>query len=158
MATHFDISPFYRSSVGFDRVFNLLENANRLQTARTWPPYDIIKTGDDGYRIVMAVPGFGEDELNLISQPNLLIVSGEHTDTGDGDYLYRGISAPQFEHRFELADHVRVEGAHLDKGMLSVNLAREVPEAMKPRKIVISAESAMPAGADNRQIVGEKAA
>ena len=76
MATHFDVSPFYRSSVGFDRVFNLLENASRLQTARTWPPYDIIKTGDDGYRIVMAVPGFGEDELNLTFQPNLLIVSG----------------------------------------------------------------------------------
>ncbi len=158
MATNFDISPFYRSSIGFDRVFNLLENASRLQTVKTWPPYDIIKADEDRYRIVMAVPGFSQDELNLTFQPNLLIVSGERKESNDAGYLHRGINAPQFEHRFELADHVRVEGAQLDKGMLSVNLVREVPETMKPRKIAIDSGPVLPAEQETKQIEGKKAA
>jgi len=158
VATNFDVSPFYRSSIGFDRVFNLLESASRLQTVKTWPPYDIIKSGDDHYCIVMAVPGFSQEELNLTFQPNLLIVSGERKQSNDAGYLHRGINAPEFEHRFELADHVRVEGAKLDKGMLSVNLVREVPEAMKPRQIAINAGSALPAEQEAKQIESKKAA
>jgi len=157
MATQFDVSPFYRSSIGFARVFNLLENANRLQAQKTWPPYDIIKTGEDTYRVVLAVPGFSEDELSLSYEPNLLVVSSLRSEAGDTSYLHRGISAPKFEHRFELADHVRVEGARLDKGMLSIDLVRELPEAMKPRKIAIGTQAVSKA-AEAPQIESRKAA
>jgi len=156
MATQFDISPFYRSSIGFDRLFNLLENANRLQAPKTWPPYDIIKTGDDSYRVVLAVPGFAEEELALTYEPNLLIASGARSEGEDTEYLHRGISAPKFEHRFELADHVRVAGARLEKGMLFVDLVREVPEAMKPRKITIGNDAGRPV--EPAQIENRKAA
>jgi molecular chaperone IbpA len=158
MATHFDVSPFYRSSIGYDRIFDLLDKANRPQSAKSWPPYDILKIGDDNYRVVITVPGFGEDELTLTYQPNLLIVSGAHAETGEADYLHRGISAPQFEHRFELADYVRVDGAKLDKGMLAIDLVREVPEAMKPRKIAINASSSPSETREKLQIEDRKAA
>jgi molecular chaperone IbpA len=158
MATNFDVSPFYRSSIGFDRIFDLLENANRLQAVKNWPPYDIIKTGDDAYRVVMAVPGFGQEELTLTYQPNLLVVSGSRAEGEQAGYLHRGISAPQFEHRFELADHVRVESAKLDKGMLSIDLVRELPEAMKPRKIAIGADNSLPQKQEKLQIENQKAA
>lgn len=158
MATNFDTSPFYRSSIGFDRLFDLLENANRLQTVKTWPPYDIVKVGDDNYRVVMAVPGFGQDELSLTYQPNLLIVAGSRAEPDSGGYLHRGLGATQFEHRFELADHMRVESARLDKGMLWVDLVREIPEAMKPRKVTITSGNSLPAQDNQLQIEKPKAA
>ena len=138
MRTDFDFSPFYRSSVGFDRVFDLLENATRVETTESWPPYDIAKTGDDTYRITMAVAGFVQEELEISAQPNLLIVTAQKRAEARGEYLHRGIAARSFTRRFELADHVKVTGATLVNGLLTIELQREVPEAMKPRRIAIS--------------------
>ncbi|HVW93070.1 MAG TPA: Hsp20 family protein [Devosia sp.] len=140
MRTSFDFSPFFRSSVGFDRVFDLLEQAS--DSFDSWPPYDIVRTGEDSYRIAMAVAGFAQDELTLNYQPNLLVVSGAKPEDGKTDYLYRGIAGGKFERRFELADFVEVVGATLDNGVLNIELKRELPEAMKPRKIAISADTA----------------
>jgi molecular chaperone IbpA len=154
MRTSFDFSPFYRSSVGFDRVFDLLENATRVQAIDNWPPYDIARTGDDTYRITMAVAGFAQDELEISAQPNLLIVSAEKSDQANGEYLHRGIATRSFTRRFELADHVKVTGATLVNGLLTIELQREVPEALKPRRIAISSFPA--AGA--RQITEDKKA
>ncbi len=137
MATSYDYAPLFRSSVGFDRVFNLLENAQRARTISDWPPYDIVKTGEDAYRITVAVAGFSRDDLNLTFQSNLLTIAGDKGEPHDEGYLHRGIAGRPFEHRFELADHVRVSGAHLADGLLSIDLVREIPEAMKPRRIDI---------------------
>jgi molecular chaperone IbpA len=139
MRTAFDFSPFYRSSIGFDRVFNLLENANRVTSLDNWPPYDIVKTGDDSYRISMAVAGFGQSQLSITQQQNMLVVSGEKSADGSGEYLHRGIAGRDFERRFELADPVKVSGAALENGLLTIDLKREIPEAMKPRRIEIGA-------------------
>jgi len=137
-----DFSPFYRSSVGFDRLFNLLENANRLHAIDSWPPYDIEKAGEDSYRITMAVAGFGEDELEITQQPNLLLVKGAKSERDNGgEVLHRGIAGRAFERRFELADFVKVNGASLRNGLLSIELVREVPEAMKPRRIEVTSAS-----------------
>jgi molecular chaperone IbpA len=138
MRTSFDLSPFYRSSIGFDRVFDLLENATRVQAIDNWPPYDIARTGNDSYRITMAVAGFGQDELEISAQPNLLVVSAEKRAEASGEYLHRGIATRSFTRRFELADHVKVTGATLVNGLLAIELARELPEAMKPRRIAIT--------------------
>jgi len=137
MRTEFDFAPLYRSSIGFDRVFNLLNNPQRLQAIDTWPPYDIVKSGDDEYRIVMAVAGFGEGDLDISQERNVLVVKGGKSEEQQGEYLHRGIAGRGFERRFELADHVRVEDATLINGLLTVSLRREIPEAMKPRKIQI---------------------
>ncbi|PWE54433.1 molecular chaperone Hsp20 [Metarhizobium album] len=137
MRTEFDFAPLYRSSIGFDRVFNLLNNPQRLQAIDTWPPYDIVKSGDDEYRIVMAVAGFGEGDLDITQERNVLVVKGGNSEEQQGEYLHRGIAGRGFERRFELADHVRVEDATLINGLLTVSLRREIPEAMKPRKIQI---------------------
>jgi molecular chaperone IbpA len=137
MRTDLDFAPLYRSSVGFDRVFNLLNNAQRLHAVDSWPLYDIVKTGENDYRIEMAVAGFGEEDLEITQERNVLIVKGQKTETKDGEYLHRGIAGRSFERKFELADHVRVEDASLANGLLQVSLKREVPEAMKPRKIAI---------------------
>jgi molecular chaperone IbpA len=154
MRNSFDLSPFYRSSIGFDRVFDLLENANRVQTTDNWPPYDIARTGDDAYRITMAVAGFGHDDLDISVQPNLLIVRGETSGQANGEYLYRGIGNHVFTRRFELADHVKVTGAGLVNGLLTIDLQRELPEAMKPRRIAISSSD----GPETRQITEQKKA
>jgi molecular chaperone IbpA len=154
MRTSFDFSPFYRSSIGFDRVFDLLENATRVQVIDNWPPYDIAKTGDDTYRITMAVAGFAQDELEISAQPNLLIVTAEKSAEASGEYLHRGIATRSFTRRFELADHVRVTGATLVNGLLTIELQRELPEAMKPRRIAISSFP----GAGTRQITEQKKA
>ncbi|OWW00292.1 Hsp20 family protein [Rhizobium sp. R693] len=156
MATSYDYTPLFRSSVGFDRVFNLLENAQRARSVSDWPPYDIVKTGDDSYRISIAVAGFARDDLDITFQSNLLTVTGKKQDTTAEAYLHRGIASRPFEHRFELADHVRVNGAELVNGLLSVDLIREIPEALKPRKIDIEIDPALPAQA--AQIEGQKAA
>lgn len=154
MRTNFDFAPLYRSSVGFDRVFDLLENAARGQTPDNWPPYDIAKTGEDAYRISMAVAGFSQDELNISTQPNLLVVEGEKSGEPNGEYLHRGIANRSFTRRFELADHVKAAGASLVNGLLTIDLQREIPEEMKPRRIEIKAATSQ-AKAGPRQIDGE---
>jgi molecular chaperone IbpA len=141
MRTELDFSPLYRSSIGFDRVFNLLSNSQRPQAIDTWPPYDIVKVGDNEYRISMAVAGFGEGDLDITQERNVLIVKGGKAEEQQGEYLHRGIAGRGFERRFELADHVRVEDATLKNGLLTVSLRREMPEAMKPRKIAIGSGS-----------------
>jgi molecular chaperone IbpA len=138
MRTNLNFSPLFRSTIGFDRVFDLLENASRTQSFESWPPYDIVRTAEDSYRITMAVAGFSESELTITHQPNLLIVAGNKPES-DGEYLHRGIPGTSFERRFELADHVKVAHADLQNGLLAISLVREVPEEMKPRKISIKA-------------------
>jgi molecular chaperone IbpA len=157
MATSYDYAPLFRSSVGFDRVFNLLENAQRGRSISDWPPYDIVKTGDDSYRISIAVAGFSQDNLDITFQSNLLTVTGKKQETSADGYLHRGIAGRPFEHRFELADHVRVNGADLKNGLLSVDLVREIPEALKPRKISIESAPASTSTAP-AQIEAQKAA
>lgn len=144
MRTAFDFSPLYRSSIGFDRVFDLLENASRTPSVDNWPPYDIARTGEDAYRITMAVAGFGQDELSIVHEPNMLVVSGERIGDEDAQYLHRGIAGRPFERRFELADHVKVTGASLVNGMLTVDFQREIPEEMKPRRIEIGSGGTEP--------------
>ncbi|HEY5081274.1 MAG TPA: Hsp20 family protein [Bauldia sp.] len=136
----FDLSPFYRSTVGFDRLFNLLDS-NVNNEAQTYPPYNIERTGENAYRITMAVAGFGEGELTLEAKENTLTVKGEkkaEATEKESEFLYRGIGARAFERRFQLADHVEVKGATLENGLLHVDLIREIPEAMKPRTIAIA--------------------
>jgi len=152
-----DFTPLFRSTIGFDRVFDMLESASRLQALDNWPPYDIIKMGDDAYRITMAVAGFSQDELNLSHEPNLLVVSGAKSGEEDGEYLHRGIAGRAFQRRFELADYVKVTGASLENGLLTIELAREVPEAMKPRRIGIRAGETLPRS-ETLQIEGQKQA
>ncbi|MBX5193641.1 Hsp20 family protein [Rhizobium sp. NZLR3b] len=158
MATSYDYAPLFRSSVGFDRVFNLLENAQRARSTSDWPPYDIVKTGDDHYRISIAVAGFAEGDLEVTFQSNLLTVTGKKQEASAEGYLHRGIAGRPFEHRFELADHVRVNGADLKNGLLSIELVREIPEALKPRKIDIQSEPVLASPAAPAQIEAQKAA
>ncbi|SNT72536.1 Hsp20 family protein [Paracoccus seriniphilus] len=143
MATRHDFAPLFRSSIGFDRMLDALEAASRLDTPDKWPPYDIVKTGEDDYRIDMAVAGFTENDLTLTQDKNMLIVSGhrEDSDKDGNSYLYRGIAGRSFERRFELADHVRVEGASLSDGLLTVKLKREIPEELRPRRIEIASQA-----------------
>ncbi|MBL0441559.1 Hsp20 family protein [Aeromonas veronii] len=132
-----DFSPLYRSAIGFDRLANLIESAASNGNAG-YPPYNIEQLGDNDYRISMAVAGFTQEELELSFQENLLTVKGnKQADTGR-NYLYQGIAERGFERRFQLADYVRVKGADLRNGLLHIELVREVPEAMKPRKIEIN--------------------
>jgi molecular chaperone IbpA len=157
MATSYDYTPLFRSSVGFDRVFNLLENAQRARSISDWPPYDIVKTGDDSYRISVAVAGFAQEDLDITFQSNLLTVTGKKQEAANDGYLHRGIVGRPFEHRFELADHVRVNGANLSNGLLSIDLVREIPEDLKPRKISIESASTLTSAAP-AQIEAQKAA
>ncbi|OCJ02313.1 molecular chaperone Hsp20 [Rhizobium sp. AC27/96] len=157
MATSYDYAPLFRSSVGFDRIFNLLENAQRARSINDWPPYDIVKSDDDTYRISIAVAGFAQDDLDITFQSNLLTVTGKKQETPADGYLHRGIAGRPFEHRFELADHVRVNGAELSNGLLSIELIREIPEALKPRKISIQSTPTLTSTAP-AQIEAQKAA
>jgi molecular chaperone IbpA len=141
MRPELDFAPLYRSSIGFDRVFNLLSNTQRLNAIDTWPAYDIVKTGEDDYRITMAVAGFGDGDLDITQERNVLVIKGGKAEELQGEYLHRGIAGRSFERKFELADHVKVEGADLRHGLLTISLKREVPEAMKPRKIEIGVAS-----------------
>jgi len=142
MRTTLDFSPLFRTGIGFDHVFAALDNASRVQPFDNWPPYDIVKQGEDSYRIVMAVAGFDRDELTLTDRPNLLVVSGAKKETAplEGTYLHKGIAEREFERRFELADHVKVARASLTNGLLTIELQREIPEAMKPRRIEVSGD------------------
>lgn len=132
-----DFSPLYRSAIGFDRLANLIESAASNGNAG-YPPYNIEQLGENDYRISMAVAGFTQDELELSFQENLLTVKGSKQAETDRNYLYQGIAERGFERRFQLADYVRVKGADLKNGLLHIELMREVPEAMKPRKIAIN--------------------
>jgi len=136
----FDFSPLFRSSIGFDRLARMVDAATRVDnTALSYPPYNIEKTGDDAYRLTMAVAGFGRDELDLTVHENTLIVTGKaHKEEENSRFLHRGIARRAFERRFSLADHIKVTGASLDNGLLHVDLVREIPEAMKPRQIAIA--------------------
>lgn len=132
-----DFSPLYRSAIGFDRLATLIESAASNGNAG-YPPYNIEQLGDNDYRISMAVAGFTQEELELSFQENLLTVKGNKQTDTERHYLYQGIAERGFERRFQLADYVRVKGADLKNGLLHIDLAREVPEAMKPRKIEIN--------------------
>ena len=140
MRSAFDFTPYRRSTVGFDRLFDMLENSGSGNGGENYPPFDLIKTGDNDYRIDLAVAGFKADEIDITAQQNVLIVSGkkkeEESDRGS-DFIYRGIATRSFERRFALADHIQVRGADMKDGLLSIELVREIPEAMKPRKIDI---------------------
>ena len=134
----FDLSPLYRSAIGFDRIASLLENLNTSGNQNGYPPYNIELLGENDYRITMAVAGFTDDELDIESRENVLLVKGKkESEKSDSKYLYQGIAERNFERRFQLADHVRVTGANLENGLLHIDLMREIPEAMKPRKIKI---------------------
>jgi molecular chaperone IbpA len=140
MRTAFDFAPFRRSSVGFDRLFDMLENSSIGQAQENYPPFDLVRSGDNQYRIDLAVAGFKPDEIDVTAQQNVLVVSGSKSDQDEesgSDFIYRGIANRSFERRFALADHVQVRGADMKDGLLSIELVREIPEAMKPRKIEI---------------------
>ncbi len=142
MRTAYDFTPLYRSVIGVDRMADLIETAMRTGGDSNYPPYDIEKTGDDAYRITLAAAGFSPDELELTAQPNLLVVAGRKAKHDEGrNYLHRGIAGRDFERRFELADYVVVKAADYAHGVLSIDLAREVPEALKPRHIEIGRAS-----------------
>lgn len=140
----FDFSPYRRSTVGFDRLFDLLENQVRQNSGDNYPPFNIERRGDDAYRITLAVAGFKPEDLDLTAQQNLLVVKGQKQDDANkGDFLHIGIANRGFERRFELADFVRVESADLADGLLVIDLVREVPEAMKPKKVLVGGQKAL---------------
>lgn len=151
----YDLTPLFRSSIGFDRLSRLMDSALRLDDAQlAYPPYNIEQSAEDSYRITMAVAGFTDSELTITAQQNQLVVSGKPTKTEETkSYLHRGIAGRTFERRFELADHIRVSGAELMNGLLHIDLKREVPEAMKPRTIAINATQK-----NQSQVIENKAA
>ena len=142
MRADFDFAPYYRATVGFDRVFDLLDSVASQPPGSGYPPYNIERTGDDAWRIVMAVAGFSEAELTVTQRENTLLVMGQAASNGEDQpqFLYRGIAGRNFERRFQLADHVKVSGAKLANGLLTIELQREIPEEKKARAIPIAAE------------------
>ncbi len=138
----FDLTPYRRSMVGFDRLFDLIENQNRANTGDKYPPFNIGKRGEDAYRITLAVAGFKPNDLDITAHQNLLVVQGRKgEEPADGQFLHVGIAQRGFERRFELADYVRVESADLADGLLTIDLVREVPEAVKPKTIAIGGQT-----------------
>lgn len=145
---HFDLSPLYRSTVGFDQLASALDQVMTADPAQsTYPPYNIEKTGDAAYRITIAVAGFAESELAIESREGQLVVSGRKAEAEGkaAQFLHRGIATRAFERRFQLADHVRAQSARVENGLLHIALLREVPEALKPRRIEIAVSGAAPA-------------
>jgi molecular chaperone IbpA len=141
--TTFDFAPLFRTAIGFDRMARLMDNAASATEASSYPPYNIERTGDDTYRLTMAVAGFRPEDLDITVKENTLLVSGRVANDGQkGEVLYRGIAGRAFERRFVLADHIVVEGADLQNGLLHVGLKRVVPEALKPRRITIGSSEA----------------
>jgi molecular chaperone IbpA len=142
--TTFDFAPLYRTSVGFDRLAALMNSATRQDQGNSYPPYNIRTTGEDHYQITMAVAGFSEHDIDITTEQNRLLVSGNRNDETEeqGEYLHRGIATRSFERRFNLADHVKVVSASLENGLLHIDLERELPEAMKPRTIKIGKSEA----------------
>lgn len=148
---HVDFSPLYRSTVGFDRLFTMLDSLGQPDNGQTYPPYNIERTGENAYRVTMAVAGFAEEDLAIEAKANVLKVAGakpEDRSDETRDVLHRGIASRAFERRFQLADYVEVTGAQLENGLLHIDLEREIPDSMKPRKIEISRGN----GASARQI------
>ena len=166
MRTEFDFSPLFRSTVGFDRMFDLLRHSTRggPDEHHNYPPYDIERTGEDSYRVTLAVAGFRPEELTVTAQQNLLLVTGDRHGNGgeqQRQLLSRGIAGRSFERRFELADHVKVVGANLADGLLTIELRREVPETMRPRRIEIGSASGgnvLRGPRPQQQVEGERAA
>ena len=152
----FDFTPLYRSTVGFDRLFDMLDSSIRPD----WPPYDIERVGEDEYCIRMAVAGFSTDEIELTQEGSTLLVSGakKQADSQAQSYLHRGIANRNFKQTFSLADHVKVVGAVLENGLLSIKLIREVPEQLKPRRIAIGTVDARPVGEQKQLGQGIKSA
>jgi molecular chaperone IbpA len=148
MRTTIDFPPFTRSAIGFERLLDRLNTNQRAENGENYPPYDIVRTGEDAFRIDLAVAGFSTDELTITAQQNLLIVAGRKPDNDAHQYLYEGISARSFERRFDLADYIEVEGATCENGLLQIDLVRRMPEAMKPRRIAIGAKAIAKPGAD----------
>lgn len=147
-----DFTPYRRSTVGFDRLFDLLESQARGNSGDNYPPFNIARSGEDNYRITLAVAGFRPEDIDITAQQNLLVVQGkkrEETDDG-GELLHIGIANRGFERRFELADFVRVESADLADGLLAIDLVREVPEAMKPKKIAVNGAPTLTAVPDTK--------
>ncbi|HTZ70866.1 MAG TPA: Hsp20 family protein [Acetobacteraceae bacterium] len=154
----YDFAPLFRTAIGFDRLARLADSAAATTAAPTYPPYNIEKTGEDSYRLVMAVAGFTQEELDIVVQDNTLVVSGRPTaETEKSQLLYRGIAGRAFERRFVLADHIVVDGAELKNGLLHVGLKRVVPEALKPRHITIGAGTPAIAN-DAAKVIEAKAA
>ena len=138
MRNNFDFTPYRRSAIGFDRLFDVLETAARTPVIDNYPPFDIERQGEDAYRITLAVAGFTADEIDMTAQQNLLVVTGKKAESEEGrTFVHRGIAARGFERKFELADYVQVRGADLSNGLLTIDLVREIPEAMRPRKISV---------------------
>ena len=150
-----DLAPLWRSTVGFDRFFDLVEDSMRWTGEDNYPPYNIAKTGDDQYAITLALAGFSPDDITITAEQNVLTVEGRKAMQGDQQFLHQGISARPFRRTFSLADFMQVQGASFDNGLLNINLMREVPEAMKPRKISIASG---PLSNDNRKLEHKKAA
>ena len=140
----FDFTPYRRSMVGFDHLFDLLENQSRNSSADNYPPFNIEKRGEDAYRITLAVAGFKPTDIDITAQQNLLVVHGKKgEEASNGQFLHVGIAQRGFERRFELADYVRVDNANLEDGMLVIDLVREVPEAMKPKSIPVGTQKTL---------------
>jgi molecular chaperone IbpA len=140
----FDFAPLYRSTVGFDRMLSMLDQLDGVEGSSNYPPYDIARTGENAYRISVAVAGFNDADLSIETKENRLAIRGEKQTNDEekaGDVLYQGIAERTFERSFQLADHVEVKGASLENGLLHVDLVREIPEAMKPRAIPIASSS-----------------
>ncbi len=151
MRNAFDFAPFRRSTVGFDRLFDMLENSSAAQNGENYPPFDLVRLDDNQYRIELAVAGFRREEIDITAQQNVLIVTGKKSEEDNQSYIHRGIANRSFERRFALADHIHVTGADLKDGLLRIDLVREIPEAMKPRKIDIGGESD-----DRQKRIGDK--
>ena len=152
----FDLTPMWRSTIGFDRLFDLIDDSLRLQGQDNYPPYNIARVGEDHYRISLALAGFKPEEITVTAEQNMLTVEGRKVENGDHEYLFQGISGRPFRRQFNLADYVVVEvaGASLENGLLQIELMRKLPEAMKPRRIAIDAG----AGNDHQQIEHSQAA
>jgi molecular chaperone IbpA len=144
MRTTFDPTPFWRSTVGFDRLFDLMNESTRWSGEVAYPHYNIEKAGEDHYRISLALAGFSPDEITITAEQNVLTVEGSKTEKGQTEYLYQGISARPFRRVFNLADYMQVKNAAFEDGLLKIDLIREVPEAMKPRRIAINGSVSTP--------------
>jgi len=157
MRSAIDLTPYRRSTVGFDRLFDFLENSARADQPDNYPPFDLERLSDDRYRITLAVAGFKRDEIDITARQNLLVITGRKADSRgkDANYLHMGIATRAFERRFELADFVRVELADLQDGLLTIELVREIPEAMKPRKIEISSGASVETKAKSEKAAQE---
>ena len=156
----YDFSPLYRMTVGFDHLFDMLDQVSQFEPMTNWPPYNVEKQGDDQYRITMAVAGFSPDEIEVTQQENALVISGKkRQDNGQGEILHRGIATRAFKQSFNLADFVKVVSANLENGLLTVELKREVPEELQPRRIPIQHGAAsLGSGKPQQQIEHQKAA